>query len=209
MNRWMILLLTVLMVPAMMPAAPLSSDQLVLLPVKNDPTISFRIWFRVGSQDDPPGKEGLALVTASMLMDASTKKNTYEQILDRLFPLAASYSATCSAEMTVIQGRVHRDNLGEYYPLLLDAILQPAFKQEDLERIKKEGEKSRKIPAYLSTHPSLESRIARLKALATQSERPSTKLAQGSDWQYTRKICERESPPPFSQDKTSDFLHPE
>jgi zinc protease len=38
--------------------------------------------------------------------------------------------------MTVIYGRVHRDNLGEYYPLFLDAMTAPAFSQQDLDRIK-------------------------------------------------------------------------
>jgi len=111
----------------------------VTLPVKNDPTIAFRLWFRVGSQDDPAGKEGLADITASMLTDASTKANTYEQILDKLFPLAAGYSAVTSAEMTVITGRIHKDNLAEYYPLLMDAILRPAFTQQDLDRIKSQA----------------------------------------------------------------------
>ncbi len=113
-----------------------AGDRLVLLPVQNDPTVSFRLWFRAGAQDDPAGKEGLAAITGAMLTEASTQKNTYEQILDRLFPLASDYSASTSMEMTVIWGRTHRDNLGEYYPLLMDAVLTPAFKQEDLERIR-------------------------------------------------------------------------
>lgn len=108
----------------------------VLLPVANDPTVSFRLWFKVGAQDDPPGKEGLAALTADMLADASTQKNGYEQIVDKLFPLASDYSASTSMEMTVLRGRTHKDNLAEYYPLLLDAVLIPAFKQEDLDRIK-------------------------------------------------------------------------
>jgi zinc protease len=111
----------------------------IQLPVKNDPTIAFRLWFKVGSQNDPAGKEGLADITASMLTDASTKANTYEQILDKLFPLAAGYSAITSAEMTVIAGRIHRDNLADYYPLLMDAILRPAFTQQDLDRIKSQA----------------------------------------------------------------------
>jgi zinc protease len=113
-----------------------SSDNLVLLPVANDPTISFRIWFKVGSQDDPPGKEGLASITGDMLTDASTRKNSYEEILDKLYPLAASYSTSTSVEMSVVSGRIHKDNLNDYYPLFTDAILLPAFKQEDLDRIK-------------------------------------------------------------------------
>ena len=111
-------------------------ENTVLLPVKNDPTISFRIWFKVGSQNDPAGKDGLSAITADMLTDASTQNNSYEEVLDKLFPLAASYSASSSVEMTVIYGRTHKDNLKEYYPLFTDAILLPAFKQEDLDRIK-------------------------------------------------------------------------
>ena len=66
-------------------------DQPVLLPVPADPTISFRVWFKVGSQDDPPGKEGLAAITASMICRRGHTLNSYEQILDKLFPLAAGY----------------------------------------------------------------------------------------------------------------------
>ena len=112
------------------------SDKLILLPVKNDPTVSFRIWFKVGSQNDPAGKEGLANITASMLTDAATQKNSYEDILDKLYPLATSYNSSTSAEMTIISGRTHKDNLKEFYSLLTDAILTPAFKEEDLTRIK-------------------------------------------------------------------------
>jgi zinc protease len=115
---------------------PVAGDRVVRLPVADDPTISFRIWFEVGSQNDPPGKEGLAAITASMLAEGSTVANRYETILDRLFPLAGGYSASVSVEMTVLAGRIHKDNLERYYPLLMDAILQPAFRQEDLDRLK-------------------------------------------------------------------------
>lgn len=115
---------------------PVDISTFVQLPVKNDPTISFRLWFKVGSQNDPKGKEGLAFITGQMLSDASTTRNSYAQIIDRLYPLAAGYSASVSTEMTVISGRVHKDNLEAYYPLFLDAMRSPAFLQEDLERIK-------------------------------------------------------------------------
>jgi zinc protease len=116
--------------------APRPTHAPVLLPVASDPTVSFRIWFKVGAQDDPAGKEGLASLTAAMLTEAATRRNSYERILDQLFPLASSYRASASMEMTVIHGRTHRDNLAEFYPLLLDAIREPAFKQADLDRLK-------------------------------------------------------------------------
>jgi zinc protease len=120
------------------PSAPAATatNPPVLLPVANDPTVCFRLWFKVGAQNDPAGKEGLAELTAAMLTDAATRKNSYEQILDRLFPLASGYGSSVSVEMTVISGRTHRDNLADFYPLFLDAVLAPAFKQEDLDRLK-------------------------------------------------------------------------
>lgn len=108
----------------------------VLLPVPADPTISFKIWFKVGSQNDPKGKEGLAALTATLMTDGATKNNTYDVILEKLFPMAASYTATVDKEMTVISGRTHKDNLEEYYKLFTDAILQPAFNSDDFNRIK-------------------------------------------------------------------------
>ena len=121
------------------PQLPISPDHFVLLPVPTDPTVSFRIWFKAGSQNDPTGKEGLAEITAAMLTDAATMKNSYEAILAKLYPLAASYNASASTEMTVIYGRTHKDNLADYYPLFLDAIVRPAFRQEDLDRIKSQA----------------------------------------------------------------------
>jgi len=50
--------------------------------------------------------------------------------------LAGGYSASVDTEMTVISGRIHKDNLREYYPFFTEAILMPAFKQEDLDRLK-------------------------------------------------------------------------
>lgn len=118
---------------------PVPDDRVVQLPVKNDPTISFRVWFKVGSQNDPKGKEGLADITASMLTEAATTSNSYEAILDKLFPLAAGYSSETSVEMTVIVGRVHKDNLKKFFPLFIDAIRRPAFRQDDLNRLKSQA----------------------------------------------------------------------
>jgi zinc protease len=71
-----------------------------------------------------------------MLTEASTVQNSYEEILDKLSPLAAGYGSSVDVEMTAISGRIHKDNLTEYVPLLLQAVLEPALKQEDLDRIK-------------------------------------------------------------------------
>ncbi|MEI7811116.1 MAG: pitrilysin family protein [Ignavibacteria bacterium] len=110
----------------------------VLLPVPEDQTISLKIWFRAGSQNDPQGKEGLAYITAQLLSRGASVYNSYEQILERLFPLATGCQAVTSAEMTVYSGRVHYDNLNYYYPLFIEGLIRPAFLVSDLNRIKEE-----------------------------------------------------------------------
>ncbi len=117
---------------------PVPEDRVVALPVESDPSVSFRIWFAVGSQNDPQGKEGLAALTAAMLSEGSTRRHDYKEILDLLFPMAGRYDASSSMEMTVFSGRIHRDNVEDYYPLFVQAILAPAFKQEELDRLKSE-----------------------------------------------------------------------
>jgi len=112
------------------------SENMVLLPVKDDPTISFRILFKVGSQNDPEGKEGLAALTAALITNGATQKHSYEEILDLLYPMAAYIGYQVDKEMTVIYGRVHRDNLEDYYALLKEVIFEPAFDEKDFERVK-------------------------------------------------------------------------
>lgn len=111
----------------------------ILLPVRDDPTVSIAFTFTAGSQDDPPGKEGLAALTAAMLTEGATERLSYEAILERLYPLATDYAATVDREMTTIDGRVHRDKLEAFVELLLDAVLHPAFAADDFERLKSDA----------------------------------------------------------------------
>ncbi len=116
-----------------------STSGIVLLPVPSEPTIAFSISFGVGSQDDPPGKEGLAYLTGEMIADASTETNAYADILDALYPIASGYSARVDKEMTTVAGRTHSDNTELFFGLLSDAYLRPAFDTADFERIKNDA----------------------------------------------------------------------
>jgi len=111
----------------------------VLLSVPSDPTISFSLWFNVGSQNDPPGKEGLAYLTGEMLADASTENNRYEEVLEKLYPIASSYEIRVDREMTTLTGRTHRDNTALFFGLFEDAYLRPAFDPDDFQRIKNDA----------------------------------------------------------------------
>jgi zinc protease len=120
------------------PAATSAAEEsaVVLMPVAADPTVSFSVQFAVGSQDDPPGKEGLAFLTGEMLADAATESRSLDEILEALYPLAASYDMRVDRERSTLTGRVHRDNLDAYVPLFTDGFLHPAFEESDFERVR-------------------------------------------------------------------------
>jgi zinc protease len=111
----------------------------VLMPIAGEKTVSYKLWFRVGSQNDPKGKEGLAWMTAEMIGQGGTKARGYSAVVDALYPMAASYYVNTDREMTTLSGRVHVDHLADYEKLLVEAFTQPAFAKEDFERIKAEA----------------------------------------------------------------------
>src|SRR6266700_7225959 len=107
----------------------------VLLP-GTSPLVTFRILFMTGSAFDPPGKEGLAALTASMLAQGGTRSMSYDQIVRALYPMASSVNAQVDKEMTVFTGTTHIENLDRYYALLKEMLLNPGFRDEDFNRLR-------------------------------------------------------------------------
>lgn len=107
-----------------------------LLPVEGNPFVGFRILLKIGSANDPAGKEGLCQLTFSMLANGGSKSLTFKEITKKLYPLAASVSLSMDKEMSVFTGTVHVDNLEKYYTILKDMLLNPGFREEDFIRIK-------------------------------------------------------------------------
>ena len=108
----------------------------VLMPVAQDPNVAIRLWFQVGTQDDPAGKEGLAALTAAMVTDAGTRTREYQAILEALFPLAAGYGNSVDKEMTIVSGTAHRDVAARFVDIFLDAVVHPGFREEDFTRLR-------------------------------------------------------------------------
>jgi zinc protease len=104
-----------------------------------DPLVAFRVVLSVGSQNDPPGKEGLAALLASMVAEGGSKSLTYNQILAAFYPMAALVNGSCHKEMTVFAGVIHRDNLRTYFPIATGMIAQPRFDPADFDRLRNEA----------------------------------------------------------------------
>jgi zinc protease len=114
--------------------AKAGATKTVFLPSPNNPLAAIRIFFHVGSVDDPKGKEGLAALTAEMIGRGGSQARTYSELLDALYPLAANIRVYSDKESVVFEGMVHRDNLEKFGDLLAQQILTPRFADEDFTR---------------------------------------------------------------------------
>src|SRR5947208_5666787 len=106
-------LLFLLWITTTLPALP-SKIPAVLLP-GTSALVTFRILFMTGSAFDPPGKEGVAALAASMLAQGGTRLISYDQIVQAMYPMATSVNSQIDKEMTVFSGTTHVENLERYY----------------------------------------------------------------------------------------------
>jgi len=109
---------------------------LELLPVEGNPLVAIEVTLRVGSANDPTGKEGLANLTFNLLAAGGTRTKSYEEISRAFYPMAAAVSLRVDKEMSVLEGTVHRDNLQKYYAILKEMLLDPGFREDDFNRLK-------------------------------------------------------------------------
>jgi len=116
-------------------ASAIAQMRVMALPSKSQ-LVTFRIVFLAGSAADPPNEPGAAYLTAMMLARAGTKDLTYRQVVDALFPMAASVSAQIDKEMVTFSGVTHTDNLESYYKLLRAMLLEPGWRADDFQRVK-------------------------------------------------------------------------
>ena len=114
--------------------------ELVTLPSPGSPIVAIRMMFKAGSIYDPAGKEGLASLTAQMVGNAGTQKRSYAELVDALYPMAASIDIQTDREVSVLSGEVHREKLAEFSELITEALLAPSFSEADFNRNKQQLE---------------------------------------------------------------------
>lgn len=100
------------------------------------PLIAFRIILKSGAINDPPGKEGLNALTANVIAQGGTKELTYQQVVEKLYPWAASIGVQADQEITTFIADIHRDNLEQFYALFSSLLLSPRFDPADFRRVK-------------------------------------------------------------------------
>lgn len=125
------------------PTAPVAL-RTVLLERSSLPLTHFELTFRVGSADDPAGKQGLAQLTASMLREGGSKafgsrpSMSRSELEEALFPLAAEIGVDVNAEQTSFAITAPVEEAERVLDILAQVVTAPAFDVKEFERVKSE-----------------------------------------------------------------------
>jgi zinc protease len=109
----------------------------VLLPSAS-PLVDVALLFHTGAAQDPPGKKGLAALTAALVADGGSQEHSARELDEAYYPLAADVTGQVDKEMTRFAGTVHQDNLGKWLPLALEQLLTPGWRDDDFKRLKQQ-----------------------------------------------------------------------
>ncbi len=97
------------------------------------PLVTLRVLVKAGTLQDPPGKEGLANLTATLLL-SGTKKRSATQIAQELDFLGAKLSAAGGDDFAEVSLTLLKKDLAAGLDLFQDVLLHPAFAQEEVRR---------------------------------------------------------------------------
>ena len=101
------------------------------------PVMSATLVTRAGNEADPEGKAGLAAYTARMLTEGTTARSS-TQLADDAASIGAQLQATANMDKASASIDALSNNTGAALDLLSDVTLHPVFKDEEVERIRKQ-----------------------------------------------------------------------
>jgi len=110
---------------------------LLLMEQHEVPLISFSVVIRSGAVVDPPGKEGLAAVTAELLRKG-TKTRTADQLSSDLDFIGGQLAANASPDSSSIAAEFVTKDLVKGLDLLADVILSPTFPADEVAKVLKQ-----------------------------------------------------------------------
>lgn len=122
---------------APVPAEARLSNGARLLVVENHavPLVSIEVLIESGVDAEPAGKGGIASFTASMLTEG-TRTLSAQAFAARVEDLAARLGAGAELESTRVRLNCLTETLPQALDLLADALVNPAFRPEDVERVR-------------------------------------------------------------------------
>ncbi len=103
------------------------------------PLVSVLVSFRSGSAHDPPGRDGLARITARMLRRGAEGYSAH-QIEETVDSLGGELGADCSVSATSVHFEVIKRSLDRFAGLGATVLARPTFDSKELERLLREAE---------------------------------------------------------------------
>ena len=110
--------------------------RLVHAPMRSIPTVEMSLVVNAGYAADRLGIPGLAKMTAEMLDEGTSKRDSL-QISDEATRLGARISASASLDTATVSLSALTESLGESLDLFAEVVLQPSFPQAELDRLKR------------------------------------------------------------------------
>ena len=111
--------------------------ELVLAQRPGSGIAAVRLLVEAGAASDGVAKAGLAALTSSMLLEGTGKRSGVE-VAQEAERLGASLGASAGLDMASVQLTTLVDNLGASLMLLADVVINPAFRDQELARVKAE-----------------------------------------------------------------------
>jgi zinc protease len=120
--------------------------QVVLVSHQEQPSVSVRMIVRAGAAQDPKGKMGVAMLTATLL-DQGAGKRTAEQIADAIDFVGGILTTGAGTDLTYISAVVLKDSLPLALELISDVVRRPTFAQQELDRQRQQALSGMKVSA--------------------------------------------------------------
>jgi zinc protease len=118
--------------------------QVVIVSHHEQPSVSIRMIVRAGAAQDPKGKMGVAMMTATLLDQGAGKRNA-EQIADSIDFIGGVLSTGAGTDLTYVSTVVLKDDLAQAWELISDVVRRPAFAEHELDRQRQQALSGMKV----------------------------------------------------------------
>lgn len=122
-------------IPAVKEKTLLNNLKVAVIENKNVPLVTVELLVKSGAESETADKAGLADMTASLLTKG-TKTRTATQIAEQMEFLGGSINTGAGWNNSVVIVNVMSDKLEQAMAIMADAVLNPAFTQEEIDLLK-------------------------------------------------------------------------
>ena len=118
--------------------------QVVLVNQSEQPVISVRMIVRAGAAQDPKGKNGVAMLTATLLDQGAGSRNA-EQIAEQIDFIGGALGTGAGTDLTYVNAVVMNDSYAVALDLVSDIVQRPTFAPEEIERQRQQALSALKV----------------------------------------------------------------